>query len=115
MLWKKWHCGRVFSEYFGFSLVSIIPPVFHFGPNTTAVTRHTSGHGLGTFEQSNVLSAVGAILDRKGLAYCVLSFKSYTAMVNPLTPGLNPYAQHCLTRFFTGVLLLEPCTPLIYA
>jgi hypothetical protein len=23
-------------------------------------------------------------------------------VLNPLTPELNPYAQHCLTRFFTG-------------
>jgi hypothetical protein len=29
--------------------------------------------------------------------------------MNPLTPELNPTAQRCLTRFFTGVLLLEPC------
>jgi hypothetical protein len=33
----------------------------------------------------------------------------------PLTPELNPSAQRCLTRFFTGILLLEPCISLIYA
>jgi hypothetical protein len=35
--------------------------------------------------------------------------------VNPSTPELNPSAQRCLTRFFTGVLVLEPCISLIYA
>jgi hypothetical protein len=28
--------------------------------------------------------------------------------VNPLTPELNPSAQRYMTRFFTGILLLEP-------
>jgi hypothetical protein len=23
-------------------------------------------------------------------------------LINPLTPELNPSAQHCLTKFFTG-------------
>jgi hypothetical protein len=35
--------------------------------------------------------------------------------VNPLTPELNPSAQHCLTRFILGILLLEPCISLVYA
>jgi hypothetical protein len=26
----------------------------------------------------------------------------FTNHINPLTPELNPSAQHCLTRFFTG-------------
>jgi hypothetical protein len=34
--------------------------------------------------------------------------------VNPLTPELNPSAQHCLTRFLLWILLLEPCISLIY-
>jgi hypothetical protein len=34
---------------------------------------------------------------------------------NPLTPELNPSAQRCLTRFFTDILLLEPCISLIYS
>jgi hypothetical protein len=34
---------------------------------------------------------------------------------NPLTLELNPSAQRCLTRFVTGILLLEPCISLIYA
>jgi hypothetical protein len=29
-------------------------------------------------------------------------------IVNPLTPELNPSAQRCLTKFFTGDFLLEP-------
>jgi hypothetical protein len=30
--------------------------------------------------------------------------------INPLMPELNPFTQHCLTRFFLlGILLLEPC------
>jgi hypothetical protein len=33
-------------------------------------------------------------------------------IVNLLTPELNPSAQRCLTRFFTGILLLEPCISL---
>jgi hypothetical protein len=32
-----------------------------------------------------------------------------------LTPELNPSAQRCLTRFFTEILILEPCISLIYA
>jgi hypothetical protein len=35
--------------------------------------------------------------------------------INPLTPELNPSAQRYLTRFFTGVLLLELCISFIYA
>jgi hypothetical protein len=35
--------------------------------------------------------------------------------INPLTPELNSFAQRCLTRFFTGILILEPCISLIYA
>jgi hypothetical protein len=34
---------------------------------------------------------------------------------NPLTPELNPSAQHCLTRFLLQILLLEPCISLKYA
>jgi hypothetical protein len=29
------------------------------------------------------------------------------ANINPLTPELNPSAQRCLTRYFTGDFLLE--------
>jgi hypothetical protein len=35
--------------------------------------------------------------------------------LNPLTPELNPSAQRCLTRFYTGDFVLEPCISLIYA
>jgi hypothetical protein len=28
--------------------------------------------------------------------------EAQTALFNPLTPELNPSAQRCLTRFFTG-------------
>jgi hypothetical protein len=35
--------------------------------------------------------------------------------INPLTAELNPSAQHCLTRFLLGILLLESCISLIYA
>jgi hypothetical protein len=28
--------------------------------------------------------------------------------LNPLTPEVNPSAQRCLMRFFTGIFLLEP-------
>jgi hypothetical protein len=34
---------------------------------------------------------------------------------NPLTPELNPSAQHRLTRFFTGDFASWPCISLIYA
>jgi hypothetical protein len=37
------------------------------------------------------------------------SFTVGKLVFNPLTPELNPSAQRCLTRFFTGVLLLELC------
>jgi hypothetical protein len=33
--------------------------------------------------------------------------------INPLTTELNPSAQRCLTTFFAGILLLEPCISLI--
>jgi hypothetical protein len=36
-------------------------------------------------------------------------------LLNSLTPELNPSAQRCLTRFFMGILLLEPRISLIYA
>jgi CDP-diglyceride synthetase len=36
-------------------------------------------------------------------------------LLNPLTPELNPSAQRCPTRFFLGILLLEPYISLIYA
>jgi hypothetical protein len=35
--------------------------------------------------------------------------------ISRLTPELNPSAQRCLTRFFTGILLIEMCISLIYA
>jgi hypothetical protein len=35
--------------------------------------------------------------------------------ITPLTPELNPSAQRCLTRVFTGILFLQPCSSLIYA
>jgi hypothetical protein len=41
--------------------------------------------------------------------------RSIAETFNLLTPELNPSAQRCLTRFFTGVLLLEPCILLIHA
>jgi hypothetical protein len=28
-------------------------------------------------------------------------------MINPLTPELNPSAQRCLPRFFTGILIFK--------
>jgi hypothetical protein len=34
---------------------------------------------------------------------------------NPLTTELNLSSQRCLTRFLTGILLLEPCLSLIHA
>jgi hypothetical protein len=43
------------------------------------------------------------------------TFARITALVNPLTPELNPSAQRCLMRFLLGILLLEPCILLIYA
>jgi hypothetical protein len=38
-----------------------------------------------------------------------------TAVINPLTPELNPSEQRCLTRILLGILLLQPCISLIYA
>jgi hypothetical protein len=32
--------------------------------------------------------------------------------INALKPELNPFAQRYLTRFFIGILLLEPCISL---
>jgi hypothetical protein len=35
--------------------------------------------------------------------------------INLLTPELNSSAQRCLKRYFTGILLLEPCISITYA
>jgi hypothetical protein len=43
---------------------------------------------------------------------CNLQIKS---QFNPLTPELNPSAQHWLTKFLMGIFLLEACISLIYA
>jgi hypothetical protein len=45
----------------------------------------------------------------------VRSVIQFCMLINLLTPELNPSAQRCLTKFFTGVLFLEPCISLIYA
>jgi hypothetical protein len=37
------------------------------------------------------------------------------SVINPLTPELNPSAQCCMTRFFTGDFASWPCISLIYA
>jgi hypothetical protein len=42
----------------------------------------------------------------------------YTPLIlpfNTLTPELNPSAQRYLTGFLLGILLLEPCSSLMYA
>jgi hypothetical protein len=41
--------------------------------------------------------------------------RSNIILLKPLTPELNPSAQRCLTRFFTGDVFLEQCISLIYA
>jgi hypothetical protein len=41
--------------------------------------------------------------------------KDTLSHINPLTQELNPSAQRCLTRYFTGDIVLEPCISLIYA
>jgi hypothetical protein len=46
---------------------------------------------------------------------CVYHSSENNVESNPLTPGLNPSAQRCLTGFLLGILLLEPCISLIYA
>jgi hypothetical protein len=43
------------------------------------------------------------------------TFSTIKLDFNPLTPELIPSAQRCLTRIFTGILLLEPRMSLIYA
>jgi hypothetical protein len=49
------------------------------------------------------------------IEYGGFSELNYCSEFNPLTPELNPSAQRCLTRFFTGYFDLEPCISLIYA
>jgi hypothetical protein len=51
---------------------------------------------------------------RRNSMYIFLSLGCFGHILNPLTPELNPSAQRCLTRFFTGILL-QPCISLIYA
>jgi hypothetical protein len=58
---------------------------------------------LGTRLQSVVLGVVGTWKYKDEMLF------------NPLTPELNPSAQRCLTKFFTGDFLLEPCISLINA
>jgi hypothetical protein len=36
--WTKWHWDRFFSDYFGFSPVSFIPPVLHTWKNLLALS-----------------------------------------------------------------------------
>jgi predicted PurR-regulated permease PerM len=43
------------------------------------------------------------------------SFTARKLVFNPLTPESKSSAQRCLTKFFTGVFLVEPCISLIYA
>jgi hypothetical protein len=38
----------------------------------------------------------------KDLALCLVDIYWRVCMFNPLTPELNPSAQRCLPRFFTG-------------
>jgi hypothetical protein len=43
------------------------------------------------------------MLRRTYIAYVVVSSpQPNVTFINPLTPELNPCAQRCLTRFFTG-------------
>jgi hypothetical protein len=37
-----------------------------------------------------------------------LTSRPTVQLINPLTPELNPSAQRCLTRFFTGCVLAGP-------
>jgi hypothetical protein len=65
-------------------------------------------------------SCILKFLDIKLLCYLrsiLLSSYRYKVErgINILTPELNPSTQRCLTRFYTGNLLLEPCILLIYA
>jgi tetrahydromethanopterin S-methyltransferase subunit B len=49
--------------------------------------RRNNGQCLGTFKQNSALADTG---------------EAYPRMLNPSTPELNPSAQRCLTRYFTG-------------
>jgi hypothetical protein len=42
------------------------------------------------------------VTEQEILRTCRTAFSEESAVVNPLTPELNPSAQRCLTRFFTG-------------
>ena len=59
-----WHWDRFFWQNFGFSPVSIMPPVLHTHHLCAALTRRTSGKSLGIFKQSTVFFFFFLLLHR---------------------------------------------------
>jgi len=57
--WTKWHWYRFFPEYFGFSLVFIIPSVPHAHLRLHVALTRTKGRNLGIFQKSVAPLAVG--------------------------------------------------------
>jgi hypothetical protein len=51
-------------------------------------------HNIYWFSTATTIARAGLIV--------TLSVRTLTVVFNPLTPELNPSAQRCLTRFFTG-------------
>jgi hypothetical protein len=77
-------------------------PMLHLSPFGVSIFTRLNG--------SRKTCLVGHGMDwMKGLDDC------FRSAVNPLTLELNPSAQLFPTRFFLGILLLEPCISLIYA
>jgi hypothetical protein len=66
--------------------------------NTESVCKHV----LWNFAFLTLLRVKTPFLNSLGGRMWMLNWLIITAYLNPLTPELNPSAQRCLTRFFTG-------------
>jgi hypothetical protein len=72
-LWcTKWQLNRFFSEYFGFSIVHMIPPMLHTHSNLhSAVTRRTKGETWAPCKKQCYFGRRRA-LDRKVLPFFLI-------------------------------------------
>jgi phosphomannomutase len=57
--WTKWHWDRFLPEYFGFLLVSFIPPVLHYTKKRKRIIIITGSHNKPQGCGASVASAAG--------------------------------------------------------
>jgi hypothetical protein len=77
---------KVVLEYFWFPFLTVHPPPFG-----TRLLQHEKN-----YQKDSRIDPV--ISGGIGQTNCL----TFLSAFNPLTPELNPSAQRCLTRFFTG-------------